>query len=150
MSRSGWTWHNLWNLLTIIFKYKYFDFRLLENAFVKLPRPSCHDLSSWSVMMTQRCVISKQLEFIFRKSSKILTLSCRRPWSYRNQSIDLQSKSIDWFLYDNGLRYERVNDFNANTILAQLKNRSAMPYFIKSCQQMSRNTPRTSSPISDD
>ena len=29
--------------------------------------------------------------------------------SYRNQSIDLQSKSMDWFLYDNGLRHERVN-----------------------------------------
>ena len=28
--------------------------------------------------------------------------------SYKNQSIDLQSKSIDWFLYDNGLRHERV------------------------------------------
>ena len=38
-----------------------------------------------------------------------LTLSWRRSLSYRNQSIDLQSKSVDWFLYDNGLRHERVN-----------------------------------------
>ena len=37
-----------------------------------------------------------------------LTLSRRRPLSYRNQSIDLLRKSIDWFLYDNGLRLERV------------------------------------------
>ena len=37
-----------------------------------------------------------------------LTLSWRRPLSYRNQSIDLQSKSMDWFLYDDGLRHERV------------------------------------------
>ena len=29
---------------------------------------------------------------------------------YGNQSIDLQSKSVDWFLYDNGLRHERVKD----------------------------------------
>ena len=29
-----------------------------------------------------------------------LTLLWRRPLSYRNQSIDLQSKSHDWFLYD--------------------------------------------------
>ena len=36
-----------------------------------------------------------------------LTLSSRRPWLYRNQSIDLQSKSMDWFLYDNGPRHER-------------------------------------------
>ena len=37
-----------------------------------------------------------------------LTLSWRRPWSYRNQSIGLRSKSMDWFLYDNCLRHERV------------------------------------------
>ena len=37
-----------------------------------------------------------------------LTLSWRRPLSYRNQSIDLRSKSMDRFLYDNGLRHERV------------------------------------------
>ena len=29
-----------------------------------------------------------------------LTLSWRRPLSYRNQSIDLQSKSMDWFLME--------------------------------------------------
>ena len=38
-----------------------------------------------------------------------LTLSWRVLLSYRNQSIDLQSKSMDWFLYDNCLRHERVN-----------------------------------------
>ena len=38
----------------------------------------------------------------------ILTLSWRRPLSYRNQSIDLVCKSMGWFLYDNGLRHERV------------------------------------------
>ena len=37
-----------------------------------------------------------------------LTLSRRRPLSYRNQSIDLLRKPVDWFLYDNGLRLERV------------------------------------------
>ena len=30
------------------------------------------------------------------------------PLSYRNQSIDLPWKSMDWFLCDNGLRQERV------------------------------------------
>ena len=29
-----------------------------------------------------------------------LTFSWRRPLSYRNQSIDLRRKSMDWFLYD--------------------------------------------------
>ena len=44
-----------------------------------------------------------------------LTLSWRGLLSYRNQSIDLQIRSMDWFLYDNGLRHERVKsyDFNA-------------------------------------
>ena len=28
---------------------------------------------------------------------------------YGNQSIDLQCKSVDWFLYDKDLRYERFN-----------------------------------------
>ena len=37
-----------------------------------------------------------------------LTLSRRRPLSYRKQSIDSQSKSMDWFLYDNSLCHERV------------------------------------------
>ena len=37
-----------------------------------------------------------------------LTLSWWKPLSYRNQSIDLQSKSKDWFLYDNGLRHGSV------------------------------------------
>ena len=46
------------------------------------------------------------LQMLFFKF--ILTLSWRRSLSYRNQSIDLLGKSIDWFLYDNGLRRERV------------------------------------------
>ena len=41
----------------------------------------------------------------------ITTLSWSRPLSYRNQSIDLLDKSMDWFLYDNDLRHERVNFF---------------------------------------
>ena len=48
----------------------------------------------------------KKLFFLVRKIS--LTLSWRRLISYRNQSIDLFRKSVDWFLYDIGLRHERV------------------------------------------
>ena len=43
---------------------------------------------------------------------KHLTLSWQRPISYRNQSIDLQSKSMGGFLYDIGLHHERVNRLN--------------------------------------
>ena len=39
-----------------------------------------------------------------------LILSRRRPLSYRTLPIDLRSKSMDSFLYDNGLRLERVNN----------------------------------------
>ena len=48
-------------------------------------------------------------------------LSWRRPLSYRNQSTDLQSKSVDWFLYDNGVGHERVNQLvNINNGIAQI------------------------------
>ena len=36
-----------------------------------------------------------------------LTLSWTRFLSYRNLSIDLLCKSMDWFLYDRNLRHER-------------------------------------------
>ena len=39
----------------------------------------------------------------------VLTLSWWRPLSYRSQSTDLQSKLMDWFLYDWDLLHERVN-----------------------------------------
>ena len=39
------------------------------------------------------------------------------PLSYRNQSIDLRNKSIDWFLYDNGLRLERVKGYTVEVYL---------------------------------
>ena len=42
------------------------------------------------------------------ENSRDLTLSWRKALSYRNQSIDFLRKSMDWFLYDNGLRLERV------------------------------------------
>ena len=40
------------------------------------------------------------------------------PLSYRNQSIDLQSKSMDWFLYDKGLLHERVKT-NKNELILE-------------------------------
>ena len=46
-----------------------------------------------------------------KKSQNIstsLTLSWRRSLTYRNQSINLQSKLLNWFLYDRELRHERV------------------------------------------
>ena len=34
--------------------------------------------------------------------------------SYRNQSINLLPKSMDWFLYDNGLPHERIKVFKSD------------------------------------
>ena len=31
-----------------------------------------------------------------------------RSLSYKNQSVDLQSKSMEWFLFDRGLCHERI------------------------------------------
>ena len=45
---------------------------------------------------------------VFR-GNKITTVLRNRSQSYRNQSIDLQSKSMDWFLYDRNPRHERGN-----------------------------------------
>ena len=55
--------------------------------------------------MAKQTVVFKAAYY---NSTTLLTLSYRRPLSYRNQSTDLRSKSIDWFLYDIGLRHERV------------------------------------------
>ena len=48
------------------------------------------------------------MKYLDEKIFIVLTLSWRRPLSYRDQSIDLLCKSMEWFLYDNGLRQERV------------------------------------------
>ena len=55
------------------------------------------------------CLIIK--EYISRwiyTSNKVLTLSWRRSLSYRNQSIDLLCKLMNWFLYDKDIHHERV------------------------------------------
>ena len=70
------------------------------------------------------CVRISKYKSIFAKSyTHDLTLSWRGPLSNRNQSIDLQSKSMDWFLYGNGLRHERINIFlNCMKTLEKIKS----------------------------
>ena len=53
----------------------------------------------------------------------MFNLSRRRPLSFRNQSINLLCKSMDWFLYNNGLRHERVKD-SEDFIIILLPNTS--------------------------
>ena len=73
-------------------------------------------------------------------SSMFLTLSWRRPLSYRNQSIDLQSKSMDWFLYDNGPRHESVNNVSLELQpICPLNVNITLIYFIDLWQFTKRN-----------
>ena len=58
------------------------------------------------------------------QQNKGLTLSRRRPISFRNQSIDLLCKSMDWFLYEIGLRRERVKE-NEETMKCLLQQRKS-------------------------
>ena len=51
-----------------------------------------------------------EIQFIVN-GSKPLTLSWWRSLPYRNQSIDLQSELMDWFLCDRDLCHERINYF---------------------------------------
>ena len=48
------------------------------------------------------------LETLFCYFALALTFSWQRSLSYRNQSIALQSKSVDWVLYERNLRHKRV------------------------------------------
>ena len=90
-----------------------------SNNFCINPKPLsssvCLFLEIPHLTLLWRRPLSSRNQFIdFRLFLEIphLTLLWRRPLSYRNQSIDLRSKSMDWFLYDSGLRYERVNLFS--------------------------------------
>ena len=66
-----------------------------------------------------------------------LTLSWRRPLSYRNQSIDLLRKSMDWFLYDNALHHEWVNKKITEQVMYALftYNKSSKYLGRKKCNQ---------------
>ena len=76
----------------------------------------CRWRNCQKLVFVQCCISSKTSHLICRANQNCLvfrwnrlTLSWRRSLSYRNQSIDLQSKSMDRFLYDRDLRHERVN-----------------------------------------
>ena len=66
-----------------------------------------HLVSEW-VRRKRQMVFQSDWSFYFRNTETYLTLSWRGSLSHRNQSIDLHSKSMDWFLYDRHLCHERV------------------------------------------
>ena len=67
----------------------------------------------------------------------LLNLSWWRSLSYRNQSIDFLRRSMDWFLYDNGLLNERIKKCNKPLLE---KNETKVSYqigFIKNLLKIS-------------
>ena len=75
-------WNDFWNYI------------LLKNSQNQL----WHSFVSWTNL--------RQKVVLFIRPT--LTLPWRRSLSYRNQSINLQIKSMNWFLYDRDHRHERV------------------------------------------
>ena len=59
----------------------------------------------------------------------------RRPLSYRNQFIDLLWKSIDWFLYDNGLSHDKVKLLLNQILIHALKSEYDFELF-RDCAQI--------------
>ena len=64
-------------------------------------------------------MVEKEKQYSISKKKNSLTLSWWWSPSYRKQSIDFQSKPVDWFLYDRDLRHEIVKTtiFNYIAIL---------------------------------
>ena len=90
---QNWSWKGLFQNEVVLSKREYFQTilsALMNTNFIEI----INGISLISVLL---------------KLLKLLTLSWRWSQSYRNQPIDLQSKSMDWFLYDRGLRHERVD-----------------------------------------
>ena len=89
--------------------------------------------SCW--LWTCKCLLRKCLSYIaclFWGRPHSLTLSWQKSLSDRNQSIDLQSKLMDWFLYDSDLHHERLKKYE----------RSLQKYFTaKICEVTLQNTP---------
>ena len=78
----------------------------------------------WAKTMRKKTGLKKGKMKISRCTffSHNLTLSWRSSLSYRNKSINLHSKSIDWFPYDRDLRHERVNLSTVKLICFQWGN----------------------------
>ena len=63
----------------------------------------------WNMELMDGTISSaKWYPFLSQAFCLLLTLSWWRSLPYKNQFIDLQSKSTNWFLYERGLRDERV------------------------------------------
>ena len=80
-------------------------------------------LDAWPIFIANIIVIIWE-----KANASSLTFSWRKLLSYRNQSIDLWSKLMDWFLYDNGLRHERVK---ITLIFSPIISSPSIPFYPK-------------------
>ena len=78
---------------------------LVESAMIRVSDSSKNCQALFNNLAVNSAWILKCLNILGHYT---LTLSWRRSPSCRKQSINLQSNSMDWFLYDRDLRHERV------------------------------------------
>ena len=116
-----WSWFFkiifTWSKSFLIFT-KHGDIATLLLQKLETKRDLFHKLETSEIPGTVLLGIISQ-RTICTVAGLLWTLSWRRPLSYRNQSIDLRSKSMDWFLCDNGLRHEMVKVFVQAKICSQ-------------------------------
>ena len=85
--------------------------------------------------------------FSYLKMDIVLILSWRRPLSYRNQSIDLLCKWMDWFLYDRAsvmkeLKYTASiyqQDISAKTESTKVLQKHPLKWFYKKRCSLKKN-----------
>ena len=107
--------HTIWMIPSWIIKWKKDLFSLKQiTAYFWEWRHSNYCIQCLILALPSR---GRWALMLVKESNRtLLTLSWRRPLSYRNQFIDLLRKLIDWFVYDNGHRHERVNYFLKSSI----------------------------------
>ena len=74
-------------------------------------------------LLKQTTKLTQSTQSMGKWLKNALTLSWWRAISYRNQTIDLRSKSMDWFLYDIGPHHERVKQMVRSIIPKVLKSK---------------------------
>ena len=85
-----------------------------------------HEVETW----TNESLWQKRQKMVLsqRKPDSIVIFRLAPSWrmflSYRNQSIDLLCKSMDWFPYDIDLRHERVENYFQETNMLRLMTSS--------------------------
>ena len=105
-SHTCWNRHPEYSMKCVLLKYGHSSQQIYQkiNFFTRIFPGFNNNLIIVLLHLASKTLIS----ITIIGDISLLTLSWQRPLSYRNQSIDLLCKSMDWSLYDNGFRHERV------------------------------------------